>query len=74
MPKKDLTKLKLDSNVRRLLFVVFRRAAEKKIQKRGRKKMKGGKKGKDTGKRTGVKPKGGKGSRKPRGKMGRKRR
>jgi hypothetical protein len=74
MPKKDSAKQKLDSNVRRLLFVVFRRAAEKKNQKRGRKKTKGGKKGKGTGKRTGVKPKGGKGSRKPREKMGRKRR
>jgi hypothetical protein len=56
------------------LYVVYRRAAEKKNEKSGRKRTKGGKKGKGSGKRAGLKPKGGKGSRKPREKMGRKRR
>jgi hypothetical protein len=66
--------MKAHGNVKELLFVVYRRAAEKKNEKRGRKRTKGGKKGKGAGKRKGLKPKGGKGSRKPREKMGRKRR
>lgn len=69
-------KLDIEKAVNRALNAEQQERAEEKKNRKtaGKRRKAGGKKGKGAGKRTGAKPKGGKGSRKPRGKTGHKRR